>query len=90
VARGVTGLFAICKSFEKFELSLRERLELSSAAVRLANRFAAQREDDSVFIRNLEKLLKEVPGDIGLGLYECPYPLQACPVSRAYSFFPCP
>ena len=114
VARGVTGLFAVCKSSEMFALSRRERLELSRAIVRLAegkagvvssghtawslvdqieevkamadtgpsavvlitNRFAAEREDDSVFIRNLERLLRGVPENIRLGLYECPYPYK--------------
>ncbi len=37
VARGVAGLFAVCKSSEMFELSLRERLELSRAVVKFAN-----------------------------------------------------
>jgi 4-hydroxy-tetrahydrodipicolinate synthase len=36
VSRGVAGLFAACKSSEMFELSLRERLELSRAVVALA------------------------------------------------------
>lgn len=34
--RGVTGLFAVCQSSEMFFLSLRERLELARACVRLA------------------------------------------------------
>ena len=36
VERGVTGIFAVCKSSEMFELSLRERLELSRATVAAA------------------------------------------------------
>lgn len=114
VERGVTGVFAVCKSSEMFELSLRERLELSRAIVKFArgktgvvssghtawsladqidevkamadtgpstvvlitNRFATPHEDDSVFIRNLERLLKGVPESVRLGLYECPYPYK--------------
>jgi len=36
VERGVSGLFAVCQSSEMFQLSLRERLELARAVVRLA------------------------------------------------------
>jgi len=36
VERGVSGLFAVCQSSEMFFLSLRERLELARAVVRLA------------------------------------------------------
>lgn len=36
VDRGVTGLFAVCQSSEMFHLSLKERLDLARACVRLA------------------------------------------------------
>ena len=36
VAKGVTGLFAVCQSSEMFFLSLRERLELAKACVRFS------------------------------------------------------
>jgi 4-hydroxy-tetrahydrodipicolinate synthase len=36
VAKGATGLFAVCQSSEMFFLSLRERVELARACVRLA------------------------------------------------------
>jgi 4-hydroxy-tetrahydrodipicolinate synthase len=37
LSRGVAGLFAVCQSSEMFLLSLRERLELARACVRLAS-----------------------------------------------------
>ena len=36
IQRGVTGLFAVCQSSEMFQLSLKERLALARACVRLA------------------------------------------------------
>ncbi|MCE1196989.1 dihydrodipicolinate synthase family protein [bacterium] len=36
IAKGVTGLFAVCQSSEMFYLSLRERLELARACIKLA------------------------------------------------------
>lgn len=45
------------------------------AYVFIANRFAKQDEDDSVFLRNYEKMVSSIP-EIGLGIYECPYPYK--------------
>lgn len=45
------------------------------AYVFIANRFAAQDEDDSVFLRNFDKAVSSIP-EIGLGIYECPYPYK--------------
>ena len=42
----------------------------------LTNRFAAPWESDDVWKNNLENLLKHLPEDISLGLYECPYPYK--------------
>lgn len=41
----------------------------------ISNRFANEDEDDAVFLRNLEKVVNAID-DIGLGIYECPYPYK--------------
>lgn len=46
------------------------------AVILITNRLAAREESDEVWISNLQKLLKEIPDDIKLGLYECPYPYK--------------
>lgn len=45
------------------------------AYVYIANRFAKEHESDEVFLRNFEKVSSALP-DIGLGIYECPYPYK--------------
>lgn len=45
------------------------------AYVFIANRFANEDEDDSVFLKNYEKAVSSIP-EIGLGIYECPYPYK--------------
>lgn len=46
------------------------------AVILITNRLALQEESDEVWISNLKRLLKEIPSDIKLGLYECPYPYK--------------
>jgi len=46
------------------------------ALVLITNRLAAQQESDEVLRSNLEKLLAQLPADIKLGFYECPYPYK--------------
>ncbi|MCR5522311.1 MAG: dihydrodipicolinate synthase family protein [Clostridia bacterium] len=45
------------------------------AYVFISNRFAAETDDDTVFLRNYEKAVKSIP-ETGLGIYECPYPYK--------------
>lgn len=45
------------------------------AYVFIANRFASENEDDDIFLKNYEKVIKSIP-EIGLGIYECPYPYK--------------
>lgn len=45
------------------------------AYVFISNRFAAEDEDDSVFLKNIDRAVKAV-GDINFGIYECPYPYK--------------
>lgn len=45
------------------------------AYVFISNRFAKADEDDSVFLKNAEYVVKNIP-EIALGIYECPYPYK--------------
>ena len=46
------------------------------AVIMITNRLAGQDESDEVWLANLKKLLAELPEDIKLGFYECPYPYK--------------
>ncbi|NMD38907.1 MAG: dihydrodipicolinate synthase family protein [Christensenellaceae bacterium] len=63
--------------------------------VLITNRLAKQDDSDAVWINNMEKLLKALPSNIKLGLYECPYPykrvlskdcVKACVDSNRFTF----
>ena len=41
----------------------------------ISNRLAKADEDDSVFLKNMEHVVNNLP-EIGLGVYECPYPYK--------------
>lgn len=41
----------------------------------ISNRLAKEDEDDSVFLKNMEYVVNNIP-EIGLGIYECPYPYK--------------
>ncbi len=41
----------------------------------ISNRLAKADEDDSVFLKNMEYVVNNIP-EIGLGIYECPYPYK--------------
>ena len=41
----------------------------------ISNRFANADEDDSVFMKNIEYAMNNIP-EIGLGIYECPHPYK--------------
>lgn len=56
------------------------------AVVLITNRLAGKHEDDEVFIRNLEKVLKGVRADMPLGFYECPYPYKRLVSPRVMKF----
>lgn len=47
-----------------------------AAVVLVTNRLASDSEDDDVWKKNLEYLLKNVDKNIALGVYECPYPYK--------------
>ena len=46
------------------------------AIVWVSNRLDLQNDGDDVWIRNAEKLLAQLPEDIAIGIYECPYPYK--------------
>lgn len=48
----------------------------ADAVVLLTNRLAKEDEDDDVFLERLEIIMNELPEDLPLGFYECPYPYK--------------
>ncbi len=46
------------------------------AVIFISNRFAGQGEDDEEWWRNMEKVMKALPSDMPLGVYECPFPYK--------------
>ncbi|RGZ01311.1 dihydrodipicolinate synthase family protein [Clostridium sp. AM58-1XD] len=46
------------------------------AVILITNRLAKQEESDEVWISNLKELLGQLPEDVKLGFYECPYPYK--------------
>lgn len=46
------------------------------AVVLLTNRFAGEHDAPEVWTENIQKLLADIPDDIPLGMYECPYPFK--------------
>jgi len=67
----------------------------ADAAVFVSNRLDLHNDGDKVWISNAEKLLKLLPEDMPLGIYECPYPykrllskeiLEWCKQSKRFRF----
>ena len=48
----------------------------ADALILITNRLAAEEDDDQVWFENLQNLLENLPADIPLGFYECPYPYK--------------
>ena len=46
------------------------------AVILISNRLAKEDEDDTVWLENLKKIIQELPENLPLGLYECPYPYK--------------
>lgn len=46
------------------------------ALIFITNRLAKEDESDAVWLDNLKALIRELPENIALGLYECPYPYK--------------
>ncbi len=48
----------------------------ADALILLSNRLAAADEPDEVLLSNLKEIMQELPEDVPLGFYECPYPYK--------------
>lgn len=48
----------------------------TDALILITNRLDPENEGDEVFIENLKRLIKMLPANVPLGLYECPYPYK--------------
>ncbi len=48
----------------------------ADAVILITNRLAGEKEGDHIWMKNLELLLKDLPPDLPLGFYECPYPYK--------------
>ena len=48
----------------------------TDALILITNRLDLNQEGDDVWIANAERLLAQLPDDVALGLYECPYPYK--------------
>ena len=48
----------------------------TDALILITNRLDPKNEGDDVFIERCERLMKELPCDVPLGFYECPYPYK--------------
>lgn len=46
------------------------------AVIMITNRLAKEDEDDEVLMRNLKVIMDQLPADMPLGFYECPYPYK--------------
>lgn len=46
------------------------------AVILITNQFAGEQEDDATWMQNCEAFLREIPEEIALGFYECPYPYK--------------
>lgn len=42
----------------------------------ITNRIARQEESDEIWLNNLKRLIREIPENVKLGFYECPYPYK--------------
>ncbi len=65
------------------------------AIVLITNRLAKQDDADFIWIKNMEKIVKGLPNNINIGLYECPYPykrvlskecIKACVETKKFTF----
>lgn len=58
----------------------------TDALILITNRLAAADEDDGVLLSRLRSLMENLPKDIPLGLYECPYPYKRLLTRRVLDF----
>ncbi len=58
----------------------------TDAIILISNRLDMGNEGDDVWLKNAEKLLKLLPEDVNLGVYECPYPYKKLLSQRTLSW----
>lgn len=58
----------------------------TDALIFITNRLDPHHEGDDTFIRNGEWLLSQLPQDVKLGLYECPYPYKRLITPRLFDW----
>lgn len=79
-AAGRVGVIASGQISDTLEAQVEEVSRMAEtgvgAVVLVTNRFAAAAEPDSIWIRNVERLLERLPSDLTLGWYECPEPYK--------------
>lgn len=65
---------------ESYEQQVEELQAIAAAGVDalvlITNRLAREEESDDVLLSNLKRLLLELPVEVPLGFYECPYPYK--------------
>lgn len=65
---------------DSMEEQVREILAVAEtgveAVILITNRLAKEEESDTIWLENLKKLLAQIPEEIHLGFYECPYPYK--------------
>lgn len=58
----------------------------TDALILITNRLASAEESDDVWIQNAQKLIDNLPADVRLGLYECPYPYKRLVTPKILDF----
>lgn len=58
----------------------------TDALILITNRLASAEEDDDIWIQNAQKLIDNLPSDVRLGLYECPYPYKRLVTPKILDF----
>lgn len=58
----------------------------TDSLILITNRLAKENEDDDVLIENLKKIIENLPQDVKLGLYECPYPYKRLVTPKVFDF----
>ncbi len=79
-AKGRVPVIASGHISDKIEDQIHELTEMAQtgidALILITNRLASENESDEVFIENLKKILSNIPKELPLGFYECPYPYK--------------
>lgn len=58
----------------------------TDSLILITNRLDPENKGDDVFIENLKKIIENLPDDVKLGLYECPYPYKRLVTPKIFDF----